>query len=134
MGTEKNDMNIDTFNNAKLDIGIVLSINGNLVLNLQTDQADTSKMIERNNTLTKTIPLSSGNYTAGKDFPAGVYDVIATKGSGNISSSNLYKGGLNEVMGIESNDFTIKEFKHAIFDEGVTLSISGVSIKLVPSK
>lgn len=46
----------------------------------------------------------------------------------------MYDGGLNEVMGTETDDMYIKEFKNAVFDDSVTLTISDVSVKLVPSK
>ena len=41
------------------------------------------------------IDLTAGNYTAGIDLPVGTYNLTATAGSGNVSSSNMYNGGLN---------------------------------------
>lgn len=76
------------------------------------------------------IDLSAGNYTAGKDIPIGIYNITATSGTGNVSSSNMFDGGLNEVMGQEG--FGVTQFNNAVFTEGVTLTVSGTSIQLVP--
>lgn len=53
----------------------------------------------------KTKTLSNGNYTAGVDFDGGTYDLIAVNGGGNVSSSNLYKGGINAIMGVADDGF-----------------------------
>lgn len=45
----------------------------------------------------------------------------------------MFEGGLNAVMGSE-DDMYIQEFKNATFEEGTTLELSGITIKLVPSK
>lgn len=134
MSSPKSDYSIDVFNNAKLDDGVILSVGGSLILAINSDKANVSTIQPRNNTLTETIKLSSGNYVAGVDFPAGIYNIVAKEGSGNVNSSNMYEGGLNEVMGTESNGFNISEFKNASLNQGVELSISGVSVQLVPSK
>jgi hypothetical protein len=133
MGNPADDYSIEEFKNANLEDGVVLSISGNLKLNISTEEAETTKMIKRENPLTETIELASGNYVVGEDFPAGIYNIVATSGSGNVSSSNMFEGGLNEIMGSSADDFSIKEFKNASLDEGVELTISGVSIELVPS-
>lgn len=39
--------------------------------------------------------LSAGQYYAGVDIPCGKFDLLAVSGSGNVSSSNIYKGGIN---------------------------------------
>lgn len=67
--------------------------------------------------------LGAGNYTVGIDIPAGKYNLTAQSGYGNVSSSNMYDGGLNEVMGTEQS--AQKTFTGAKFDKDVTLSISG---------
>ena len=134
MAEPPDDDFINIFNNAKLEDGVVLSIAGNLIINMSTEEANTSILIPRTNELTETIELGSGNYVAGEDFPAGVYNIVAKSGSGNVNSSNMYEGGLNEVMSTEADDMYIKEFKNASLDAGVELSVSGVTVQLVPSK
>ena len=78
--------------------------------------------------------FSSGNYTAGVDFPAGKYDIVAVSGGGNVSSSNAFSGGINAVMGTEEQnevaDMYEQEYKNIDLPEGVVLSISGVTVRL----
>ena len=81
--------------------------------------------------------FSSGNYTAGIDFPAGVYNIVAVSGAGNVSSDNMFNGGLNAMMGTEEEnqimDMYEQEYKNIDLPDGTTLTISGVQIQLVPS-
>lgn len=83
---------------------------------------------------TTPITLTSGNYTAGKDFPAGTYTIEAISGYGDVSSSNMYSGGLNEVMAPSGsgNSDTISNYKNVELPSGTTLTISDVTIKLIP--
>lgn len=92
-----------------------------------------TSLVPRKNDLTEEIELSSGNYVAGTDFTAGIYDIILVEGNGNVSSSNMFEGGLNAVMGSDDDMYT-QEFKNATLEEGTTLELSGITIKLVPSK
>ena len=50
--------------------------------------------------------LIAGNYIAGVDIPAGTYNLTATAGSGNVSSSNMYNGGLNEIMESPADEYS----------------------------
>ena len=78
--------------------------------------------------------FSSGNYTAGIDFPAGKYDIVAVSGGGNVSSSNAFDGGINAVMGTEDKnelmDMYEQEYSNIDLPDGTTLSISGVTVRL----
>lgn len=85
------------------------------------------------------IILSDGNYKAGKDFPAGKYNIVCIEGSGNVSSSNIFSGGINESMAskeeiansILSSSY-ISEFKNCNLPKETTLRVSGgVTIKLI---
>ena len=60
------------------------------------------------------VDLSAGNYVAGVDIPAGTYNLTATSGSGNVSSSNMYSGGLNEIMGSPADEYTQETFNNLI--------------------
>ena len=52
---------------------------------------------------------------------------------GNVSSSNIIDGGLNEVMDVSAgNGITV--FKNASLKDGIELTISGCKVKLTPSK
>lgn len=80
----------------------------------------------------KSKTLGNGNFTAGSDFEPGVYDIVAVSGGGNVSSSNIFSGGINAVMGVANDDFYQKEYKNVELPEGTKLTIDGVKIKLIP--
>lgn len=133
MGKPADEYSIDKYNNANLEKDVILSIGGSLVLRLDSEEADVSKLKKRVNPLTETIELESGNYVAGTDFPAGTYNIVAIKGTGNVSSTNMFSGGINEIMGVDNDGFSIKEFKNVELSQDTGLTISGVTIQLVPS-
>lgn len=113
-------------------------INVNAPVNEQSKPADASiesPSSEPPKTVAVDMELSSGHYTAGIDFPAGKYNVTAISGTGNVSTSNMFSGGMNAMMGESGTDEMYEqEFKNAEFKNGTTLSISGVEIELTPSK
>lgn len=80
-----------------------------------------------------TVDLPAGHYTAGVDFPSGTYNLKAKSGQGNVSSSNMYSGGLNEIMGVKKNDFAITDFSNAKFEDGVIVSISSSLVITISS-
>ena len=124
---------IDSFNGLKMDSGVVLSLSSSVTVHLVSEDAQVSGVTARTVADATPIDLGAGNYPAGTDFPAGTYNLIATSGSGNVSSDNMYEGGLNEIMGNPAEaGFSIAQFNNAIFEEGTVLSVSGVSIQLVP--
>ena len=79
----------------------------------------------------KTIKLSNGNYVAGSDFEAGTYDIVAVSGNGNVSSSNMFSGGINAVMGTRNSDFYEKEYKNIKLPYGTELKVDLVTINLI---
>jgi hypothetical protein len=81
----------------------------------------------------KTKTLSNGNYIAGQDFDAGTYTITVVSGNGNVSSDNMYSGGINAIMGTKNEDMYQKEFKNIKLPKGTTLIISDVTIKLTPT-
>lgn len=86
-----------------------------------------------NKSLSNSSVLSSGVYVAGQDFKGGKYDIIAVSGSGNISSSNMYTGGVDGEISSDNNG-AYKEYRNINLPNGTKLTISGdVSIKLVES-
>ncbi len=56
----------------------------------------------------KIYDLSAGIYTAGIDIPAGICNVAAVSGNGNLYSSNA-EGGINALFGIDHGDGTYLE-------------------------
>lgn len=125
---------ISSFENAKLEAGTKLSISSSVTISLSSNNAEASKVSGRTEDDSAAITLNSGNYIAGKDFPEGTYNIVGTGGIGNVSSDNMYYGGLNEVIGSGKDGVSISEFKHATFDKGTSLEISGTSVKLIPIK
>lgn len=86
-------------------------------------------------TIAVDMEIGSGNYTAGIDFPAGKYDLVAVAGGGNVSSSNAFSGGVNAIMGVaEKNtngiDMYEQEYSNIDLPLGETLSLSGVTLKI----
>lgn len=140
MGTEdKNelmDMYEQEYSNIDLPEGVVLSISG-VTVRLTCDDASGAPLTPRDQEITETVELGNGNFVAGEDFPAGVYNIVAVSGGGNVSSSNLYDGGINAIMGTEDQnelmDMYEPEYKNIDLPEGTTLTIDGVQVQLVPS-
>lgn len=121
-----------TIDNVQLPQNIVLTITGSLVAKISTHNADFNAMIPRRNMAVNTITLTPGQYKSGHDFCAGTYDVTWVSSRGTVSSSNLFDQGICERMGFD--DLSAKEFKNIKLKNGSTLTISDVTIKLVPSK
>lgn len=140
MGTEdKNelmDMYEQEYKNIDLPDGTTLTISG-VTVRLTSDAASGDPLTPRNQEITETVDLGNGNFVAGEDFPAGVYNIVAVSGGGNVSSSNLYEGGINAILGTEDQneimDMYEQEYKNIDLPDGTTLTISGVQIQLVPS-
>lgn len=85
-----------------------------------------TKSIEEN---TKT--LSSGHFMAGTDFNAGKYNIEVVSGNGNVHSNNS-KNGINAIMGTREDSMYQKSFNNVYLPFGTTLTIDGVTIKLIP--
>lgn len=133
MGVD-NESYIPVFNNMKMNKGVVLSISGGVRLALHSDSVDLNDVKARNVLTDQPISLGSGNYVAGTDFEAGVYNVVAVSGSGNVSSDNMFNGGINAIMGISDLSLYETEYKNITFKKGTELTISGVQINLIPVK
>lgn len=133
MSTDTSDgYSVDSFNNAKFSDGDILTVTSTAVVKVTSGGVDKSAVSSRTPEGAE-IELSSGNFVAGTDFEAGVYDITCIEGMGNVSSSNIIDGGLNEVMDVSAgNGITV--FKNASLKDGIELTISGCKVKLTPSK
>ena len=114
MGVKADDMYVKSFKNAKFPKGTVLSVK-NVTIKISSKKAEIGKMSKRVNTATKSVELSSGNYVAGTDFVAGIYDIKIVSGNGNVSSDNSFQGGINAIMGVNSDEMYQKEYKNVVF-------------------
>lgn len=133
MGTDSDDMYIKNYKNAKLKDGLILAVSA-VKIKITSDAASGEALEERKQDITEEVTLDSGNYVAGEDFAAGTYNIEVVKGNGNVSSDNMFDGGLNSIMGTDSDDMYEKEYKNVSLPEGISLSVEGVTVKLVPSK
>lgn len=132
MANPVDEYSSDSFNGLKLDSGVILRISNTVTLHLVSENANVAGVTARSSDNATPIDLGAGNYTCGTDFPAGTYNIIATGGSGNVSSDNMYDGGLNEIMGTTNDGYSITQFNNAIFQDGNILTISGTTIQLIP--
>lgn len=74
----------------------------------------------------KEYTLAAGNYTVGIDLPAGKARFEALSGTGNVSSSNMYDGGVNDLFGVSSTASVYKRsFENLALPKDVTLKVSG---------
>jgi len=86
------------------------------------------------------VELGNGNYIIGVDIPEGRYDIEAISGGGNVTSSNMFTGGINAIMGTLEEDkamgggFYEQLYQNITLEHGDTLSISGVIVKLTCDK
>lgn len=128
MGAENDGMSQQSFNGLKMDKDVTLSVSSNVVIHIVSEDAMTQSTTPREAVEAAPIDLQAGNYTAGTEFPAGNYTITATGNSGNVSSSNMFEGGLNEVMGVDG--FGITQFYNVSLPEGTSLTISGTSVQL----
>lgn len=133
MGSPADEYTQETFNNLSLPEGETLSLTGTVVLHIVSEDAQTGNMTSRVIGSEAQTDLSAGNYTAGTDFPAGVYNIVSTGSTGNVSSDNMFDGGLNEVLGDGSDGFSVKQVNNVELPEGTVLTVSGASIQLVPA-
>ena len=123
-----------SFNGLKMKENVELKISGDVVVQVSYTEV-TGGMSGREYDESAAVELGSGNYTAGTDFPAGTYTVTAVDGTGNVSTSNLYDGGMNEMFGVDDgNGLYTPEVKNVELSDGVELKVSGVNIRLVPVK
>ncbi|NLO45653.1 MAG: hypothetical protein GX107_04015 [Clostridiales bacterium] len=74
----------------------------------QTEKETASTTDKQYENIVKTYDLSAGIYTAGIDIPAGLCNIAALSGKGNLYSSN-FVGGINELFGVGDTDGIYKE-------------------------
>jgi len=122
------------FNGLKLPEGTILTVSGTLKAKVTFTTIETS-FTGRTYDESLAVELNTGNYEAGVDFEPGVYEIVAISGTGNLSSDNMFDGGLNEMFGIDDGyGFYTSEFVNVDLPAGTELSISGgVKIKLIPA-
>jgi hypothetical protein len=127
----KGSMYTPTYSNADLPNGTVLSVSG-VTIQIVSSNASGTPLKPRNQTATKVVQFSDGNYVSGKDFPAGTYNLAAVSGSGNVTDDSADM--LNAIMGTGNDAMYEKTYQNVDFPVGTKLTISGVTVSLTPSK
>ncbi|WP_251900671.1 hypothetical protein [Lactococcus lactis] len=124
-------MYTSSYNNAELKKGDVLELNSGLKITLNYSEVKSNiNPWTYNDSAAK--QLGTGTYTVGKDFPAGVYKIVAVSGSGNLSDSS---GIINEMFGVDDGSGMYNsQYNGAPFTDGDKLEVSGgVVINIVPA-
>lgn len=120
--TEKEAMKIE---NAKIE-----EANKKEQERLEAEKAKEEEAKRQAELEARNVTLGNGTYLVGKDIPAGVYDLFAAKGGGNVMSSD-YK--VNLIMGTSGDEsFYQREQQNVALKEGVTIELSSVTVKFIP--
>lgn len=131
MGLKSDDMYTKTYNNASFSNGDVVQIASTLKLKFKTTEKVEKKSLSEYGRKGKKKILSPGKYLVGKDIKEGIYDISLMSGSGNVISDD---GVLNEIMGSGDTSMYVKKFMHAPLQDGTTVEIDSVTVKITPSK
>lgn len=115
----------------ELPLGEALSVSG-LKIRIKSDSADSEPLSWRDNPATEEITLAPGTYLTGKEFSEGIYDIIALHGKGHVTSDST-AANIDSALDASGADYQ-KEFKNLILDDTTKLTVTGVTIKLSPSK
>lgn len=99
-----------------------------------TEKSEEQKTSDTQPNSDSTYELTAGNYEVPADIPAGKYDIVAVSGHGvfTINNTDGY-ADLSEFLGVDNDEYSIKEYKNAKILEGNTIEISStLKAKLVP--
>lgn len=114
-----------------LPLGESLSVSG-MKIRLESAAADSGALSDRENPATKTVTLSPGTYKVGVHLEEGVYDVVAVRGKGTVVSDS--EGALlREALNASGSDYE-KIFRNVTLDSGISLTVTGMTVQLIPSK
>lgn len=93
---------------------------------------DAAAPLELNGISSEESGSGAVRFTAGRDFPAGEYDLTALEGGGLVSSDNLYSGGIYCRLSVAPGDGEAGSFRNVSLPEGTVLSLTGVRLRLIP--
>jgi len=84
----------------------------------------------------KNYEFGPGRYSVKKDdknhIQPGTYDIKCVSGSGNVSTEGgEWNHFVNLIMATKTDDLYISEYKNAMLDDGMTLQVENVTIKLI---
>jgi hypothetical protein len=128
MGKQSDNMYQKTYKNAELNANDTLFVQ-QCSIKIDSKAADMN-IKKRDNSTAKEVSFSAGNYTVGKDFKPGYYDISLVSGSGNVICQD---NELNAIFGDDSS-MGVKTYKNVPFKDGNKLQVEQVKVKLTPSK
>lgn len=140
-GTEEEYGEVTEVEDLKLYEGGIVTVNNGLVVNLHTENGQMQEMETMDNPLTETIYLEpERTYTAGDDFPEGVYDVTG-EDWGDLEYS-VYLGDIyeDEDLNYESNSIWFSEgeegtiYCNVVLPKGAEVTVGTDVMVLTPSK
>lgn len=114
----------------------LLVVQDEYIASLKKEVADL-KLGENGNK--KAYVFENGNYVAGVDFSPGTYDIIALDGMGNVYTDDFsLTSGINAMMGVPQegvpDNFFQEKYSNIELNDGVTLTVHDLKIRLVKSK
>lgn len=125
-GMEHGD--VSSFKGLKLPKDVSLSILGKLTIKI-VYKLILDDFSGRTYDISCATDISTGNYVAGSDFKAGIYNIVAVSGTGNLTTGDCE---VNEVFGLDEED--VHEIKNVYLPKGAELSLEGdLSVKLIPA-
>lgn len=131
MGTYDEDY-ITYFHDMVLYDGNTLKIDG-VTLKLTSADASTAPLAGREPWAEEGYTLSSGNYKAGRDFPAGVYDIFYSSGNGYVDLENEEEGIYDYYMIGTDPEWDTQVFYHVNLPDKTEISISNLKVDIYPS-
>lgn len=127
------------YSNIVLNDGAILYLN-EVNVKIKSLKVYDSKLKAREQPNKMTVSLGEGKYKAGSDFPAGVYDVVAARGAGQVEhgKSGILDLGLGSVyLSTENhamNKYSQPYYKNVTFNKNDIIKVSeGIEIYLIPS-
>lgn len=123
--------------------GLLLLLSGFCLAGISACENTDKEKTENFSEIPSEFFIENGYYTVGIDLPAGICDISATSGYGNILCSkdgtidtySAYEDDLNQALGTESSELPIENITNYSLKEGYTIHISGaVRAKIKYSK
>lgn len=137
-GYDEDSGDTTVLEDVRLYEGAVISISGTASLDFHSENAQVQAMSAETNPLTESVSLEDGRtYTAGTDFPEGIYDI-----SGSAWATVDYKVYLGEIYDEEDLNYRWesvwfdedpKPYCNVVLPAGTEITVDGEDVVLVPS-
>ncbi|MFQ7309442.1 MAG: hypothetical protein ACLROY_12675 [Mediterraneibacter sp.] len=137
-GYEEDYNEVTVLEDVRLYEGAVVSISGAVSLDFHSENAQTQAMSAETNPLTESVTLEADRtYTAGVDFPEGIYDI---SGSDWVTVEySVYLGEIYEEddLNYQWENIWFEEgqdtYRNAVLPAGAEITADGDGVALVPS-